>query len=294
MSKLALRVLCCVAMLATAACETVHQPAVDARSPQITFRFAGWGAAPQTFLAADEGAVTEVVERTLRIVGRPASSDGPRPPRPSEASSLPLLFASPEGRIFLSRPAGGSSGSRAFAIGEPALTCPARVEAGGATPQAAGEAALRSCFDSLHAADPVAPASCGCRLLALDDAALAPPALFDYAVGVSARLISTDLGLDVDLAATERPVPDGGRLLVLYPSPALPALVHVGPDGAAEMLLYDRTWTGRRMVEGLSRGRYRERLALERDDGARAILSVGWDPVAYAAERRRLTRWPGT
>ncbi|WP_339948551.1 hypothetical protein [uncultured Albimonas sp.] len=220
---------------------------------------------------------------------------GPRPPRPAEAAALPILYGSPEGRRFLSRPAGGAQGSRAFALGEPADICPARVETGGPSPDAAASAALEACFAALEAADAPPPGAqgCGCRLAALDDAALAAPDAFDYAPGVSARLVSPDLDIDVDLAASEAAGPDGDRVVALYPSPGAPALILVSPDGAARMLLHGREWTGSRTVEGLSRGRYRERIALVRDDGARAILSIGWDPVAYAAERRRLTRWTG-
>ncbi|SFI39161.1 hypothetical protein [Albimonas pacifica] len=279
-----------IALLAAGACSVVHPADRQPNPGPVSFRFAAFGAAPQALIAPDRAAVAEVADRAARIATRPPSDMGPRPPRPAEAAALPLLYGSPEGRRFLSRPVGGGS-SRAFALGEPAQSCPARIEAAGADPRSAAQAALEACFDALAAAG--AGADCGCRAVALDDAALAPPAVFDYAPGVSARLVSPDLDIDVDLAASESAAPDGERLLALYPSPGTPALILVAPDGGARMLLHGREWTGSRTVEGLSRGRFRERIALVRDDGARAILSVGWDPVAYAAERRRLTRWTG-
>jgi len=283
-----------ICLFAAGACSSVH-PVQPAPNPgAVPFRFAAHGTAPQALIAPDRGAVAEVSERAARIVSRTPSEMGPRPPRPAEAAALPLLFGSPEGRRFLSRPAGGAAGSRAFALGEPAQSCPARIEAGGPSPRGAAQAALEACFDALDAAGAGTVAGgCGCRVAALDDAALAGPDTFDYAPGVSARLVSTDLDIDVDLAASEADAQDGERLLALYPSPGTPALVLVAPDGRARMLLHGREWTGERTVEGLSRGRFRERLALVRDDGARAILAIGWDPVAFAAERRRLTRWSG-
>ncbi|MDF2232150.1 hypothetical protein P2H44_06250 [Albimonas sp. CAU 1670] len=280
--------------LGASACGAVHTTDATAENRAPSFRFAAYGTAPQALIAPDRGAVDAVAERAGRIVSRAPSDAGPRPPRPAEASSLPLLHASPEGRRFLSRPAGGTAGSRAFALGEPERSCPARVEAGGTGPAEAAAAALDACFAALDAAHaPPAGAPCGCRLVALNDAALAPAESFDYAPGVSARLTSADLDIDVDLSASEAEGTDGSRVLALYPSPGTPALIRVEPDGRARMLLHGREWSGSRTVEGLSRGRYRERIALVRDDGVRAILAIGWDPVAYAAERRRLTRWTG-
>ncbi len=195
---------------------------------------------------------------------------------------MPILHGSPEGRGFLALP-----NPRAFAMGEPTGSCPARAAAPGATRREAAETALAACHAQLAARD--GAADCGCRVLLLDDVALAEPAAYAYAPGVYARLSAPALGLDLDLSAREAAAPGGVRRLLLSPIMAEGA---IGPDGAAELRLGPDIWRGRSVVEGLSRGRLKERMFLTRDDGASLTLIVGWEPLAFAMERERLLTPP--
>ncbi|MEM6441457.1 MAG: hypothetical protein AAF763_17390, partial [Pseudomonadota bacterium] len=157
-----------------------------------------------------------------------------------------------------------------------------------ADPEAAAREAFAACFAQLAAAG--APEACGCEALIVGEAALAPQRAFGYAPGVSARLVSPDLGLDLDLAAAEAAGEDGARRLILRPAPGGEAVLRIGADGTARMDFAGGPWTGRREAEGLSRGRFRERFAMSRADGARLVLSAGWEPLAYAQARARLER----
>lgn len=201
-----------------------------------------------------------------------------------EASAAPLIFGSPEGRRLRATQSPG-----ALALGAPRRDCPARAFGSGDTLRSAAESALRACFAQLENAGAT---NCGCELTVAGDAVLAPRDALSYAAGVSARLVSRDLRLDLTFSARESALPDGGRRLDLVAPAAAPIRLDVAPDGTAALDL-DGRWTARREAEGLSRGRFRERFSLTRgSDGARATLAVGWEPVEYARLFRRLER-PG-
>ncbi|MEM1314256.1 MAG: hypothetical protein AAGI51_06865 [Pseudomonadota bacterium] len=219
----------------------------------------------------------------VRIAGLVAAR--PRGVRRVDEAALPLVHSSPEGLALLA----AKGRPRALALGAPRRSCPARAAGVGGDLAAATRAALSACFAELAAAG--ADPACGCEALIVGEAALSTQAAFNYAPGVSARLVSPDLGLDLDMAAAEEAGEDGARRLVLRPAPGGEAVLRVAPDGTARMRFAEAEWTGRREAEGLSRGRYRERFAMTRADGAaRLVLSAGWEPLEYALARDRLER----
>ncbi|MEO1689266.1 MAG: hypothetical protein AAFU61_15330, partial [Pseudomonadota bacterium] len=209
------------------------------------------------------------------------------------AEALPLIWSSPEGRRLLAA-AGSGAGAGALTVGAPADRCPARAAGEGATPLAAAEASIRACFAQL--AEAGADPDCGCRTLAAGDAALAERGAYAYAPGVSARLVSRDLGVDLTFAAREAEDEEGRRRLELIGAGAAPLTVALDGAGGAggaggARLNWRGVWRGPRRAEGLTRGRFRERFVLTREgDGARLTLAVGWEPAAYAADFRRLER----
>ncbi len=209
---------------------------------------------------------------------------GERRARPVGPRQTPILYGSPEGRAFLDLP----PEARAMAIGAPPRSCPARVVAG------SSEAAMSACRAALAAAD--APDGCGCVIIADGSALIAPEAAFAYAPGVSARILSRAFDLDLTLVAREEAARDGGRRLLFHPAPGDRLTVDIAPDGAATA-----TWDGpdgravlrgRRIADGLRRGRYAERIAAQDEAGRRILIIVGFEPVEFAVRRRELTRWP--
>ncbi|MGM0583083.1 MAG: hypothetical protein ACQEUZ_00290, partial [Pseudomonadota bacterium] len=179
-----------------------------------------------------------------------------------------------------------------LAVGADAQLRRVRAWARGEDLAGAARGALRACFAQLRASGGAAP-DCGCRVIAAGDALLGEAEDFAYATGVSARLISADLDLDLDATAREDTAPQGGRRLLLSPVPGPdPAELRIGADGEARLSMDGQVWRGRRLADGLSRGRFRERAYLEREDGARLTVMAGWPPVAFALARRELLRWP--
>lgn len=278
-----------VAALALTACTSVqNQP--DSREREArSFIFAPLGGGAPALRASSESAVAEVARVAARIVEEPHLTPGYRSRR-VEGAAVPLIHDSPEGRALEL-----IAGPVALAEGDPAAQCPARAAAAAPELQGAAEGALRFCLAQLDALSPPAAPGCGCRLLAAGDTLLAPPAAFQYAPGVSARLVSRQAGIDLAMVAVESPDRVGERRLMLRPTPdGVPGEARIAEDGAATLLLAGQTWTGRAIAEGFERGRRKERLYLTRPDGARLAVIVGWEPVAYAMERKRLLAWPAT
>jgi hypothetical protein len=141
-------------------------------------------------------------------------------------------------------------------------------------------------------------------VIALDDLVLGPPESLSYARGVSAHAISRALDVDEYLVAEEAPGDlaegeEGNRLLLFRPAGAplssAPLIASITPAGDAKLLWGgdgDVAFTGRRISDGLRRGRYAERLYLTDKDGRRLTVLIGYEPVEYAVRRRQLLAWP--
>ncbi len=245
--------------------------------------------APALFVALAPSDADEIAAAAAGFAAR--LGDWSHPARRIAPSVAPLLDWSPEGRAFLDAPVSG----RAFAVGIPELTCPARVSSEGADGVQAGIAALGACQSQLAAAG--APETCGCALLAVDDALLAPQEVYAYAPGVSARIDSPELGLDLYLVAGESADAEGGRRLDFHPAPGERLSADIAPDGHATVRWQDESgetvvFDGRRIGDGLRRGRFAERIFATDPEGRRIRIIIGFEPVEYAVRRRELTRWP--
>ncbi len=251
----------------------------DGPPPAAGLRAARAGPVTAMALAEARAAAADAAERAL---------SAPRVPR-IEPAAAPFLFSAPEGRAFLAAPVA----ARALARGAPREWCPtiglaAAPEA--ADPAAAAERALRRC---LAARDERARAAgCGCRLLALGDALLAPQSALDYAPGVGARLIG--LGDGRPLIARETPAEGAGAVVAFESAAGRVAEARLAPDGTATLTLDDggAVFEGRRERLGWRRGRIVERLLLRDAAGRRLIALIGIEPLDYAAAGPALAAWP--
>ncbi|MEM7271355.1 MAG: hypothetical protein AAF401_19135 [Pseudomonadota bacterium] len=188
-----------------------------------------------------------------------------------EISALPWLRSSPEGAAFVALGA-----PRAVARGTPAEFCPAAgVSSPGATDAAgASREALNTCIAQLRTrgADP----DCGCRLMAVNDAVLAPRDNFAFAPGVAARVLDGEGRSAGLLVAESRPTPEGERVKLLSPQGDVAILLLSGND--AELVLVDQPetiWRGTRRAFGYRRGRLAERVELQSESGERMSVLIG-------------------
>lgn len=212
----------------------------------------------------DEVANSVIVATVNRFEGR-------RGVRQLQVSAIPFLRATPAGNAFLQQ-----SGPRALARGEPAALCPAAAasDPASANRAAAVSSAFTTCLGILQAesADP----SCGCRLMAVDQALLMPQSAFSFAPVVSALLIDSDgraerlvaesVGADAEkeLVLLRDAVGERGRMIL---AGDLAEAILADPDG--------RALTGVRERFGYRRGRIAERVRLITADGEEVIILVG-------------------
>lgn len=237
-------------------------------------------------VASDSDDIADARAAAARIAGSPGRS------RAVESAGAPFLHGSPHGRAWLA-----GAPPRALARGEPAPSCPAIGMAAGpeavSAPDAAGRA-LGRCLDQL--ASRGAPADCGCRLLALDGALVAPLSEFAYAQGVGARLIGGGAAAGGrPLVALERGDSDPALTEVAFlDAGGVAAVAQLAEDGGARLLLLGdgEIYEGRREFRGWRRGRLTERLLLEGPGGDRLIALIGFEPADVAAEGPALGRWP--
>jgi hypothetical protein len=220
-----------------------------------------------------------------RVLARPAAAR----PRPIEPAAAPFLHAAPLGRAFLTAPA-----PRALALGTPARFCPG---AGLATGAQAPARALAACLaDGRQALDPAAPRpeTCGCTLVAVDDAVLDLNRARSYAAGVGARLLGAGRSGPLTAREIAPPVdaPPGATAAVFMSASGPVAEAVMTPAGEATLRLADgRAFAGRRARRGWSRGRVVERLLLTDAAGARMIALIGVEPAAFAAQGPALAQW---
>ncbi len=189
-----------------------------------------------------------------------------------EISSIPYLRRSPEGATFLSR-----AQPRALARGAPADRCPAAAAsaAEATTSAAAAESAIDQCLSQLSARG--ADTSCGCRILALDNALIAPRSDFIFAPGVSAFLIRSETGDAQRLIAESELASEGAETVILRDAAETVAVLSLKGDVAALWLTSapDMVWRGARELFGYRRGRLSERIVLTSNDGRMMRLLIG-------------------
>ncbi|MEX2517840.1 MAG: hypothetical protein WD969_00750 [Paracoccaceae bacterium] len=235
-------------------------------------------AAPQSIVAADQAGIAAAsaaaeAASTTRISALPRS-------RRIEISALPWLRASPEGAMFLA-----SGLPRALARGAPAESCPAAAASlslpAPSTRSDAAASALGACLDQL--ARRGAAETCGCRLVAADEALLAPLSEFGYAPVVSALVIGAGPPRRL-VAEALHPV---GRAELVILRDALDEVAHlVLLDEEAELVFTaapDIHYVGVREPFGYRRGRLAERLRLKSPDGEDLTVLLGVE--ARDAER---------
>ncbi len=197
-----------------------------------------------------------------RLAGQPRS-------RRVEVAAAPWLRASLEGAAFLATPA-----PRALVRGEPPEACPAAAASPPGAPdrRAAAEAALGLCLDRLAALGKAA--GCGCRLMAADEALLAPLEAFVFAPGAPALLLGPDA--PIGLVAAALPPQDGVERVALRDAAGLVALLVLDGDRAALAFAAapQDVYEGRRTPFGWRRGRLAERIVFDEPD-ATLLLNVG-------------------
>ncbi len=198
--------------------------------------------------------------------------------------ALPFLTGTEAGKRFLS-----AAAPRALARGMPPQACPAAAMASGppATPRAevAGQA-LERCLARLGPAR----TGCGCRIVALDDLITVPREDTAYATGISARMRSAALGIDLLLVAEEAP---GGSTLLRDLHGPVGRLVNGEND--AVTLTFHATggrFEGYRIAVGFRRGRIAERIYVVDADGNRLSLLIGFEPGELADRAGAWLAWP--
>lgn len=206
----------------------------------------------------------------------PASLAARSDARRSGIEALPYLTNSEAGQKFL-----GLASPRAISRGSPPELCPAVGVAGGGgagSPAAAAVASMAACLGALE----TAPEICGCRLLALDGILTVPQTEMSYAVGTSARLRSTALGLDILIVAEDL---GGGVTLLRDLSGPVGVLRHM-PDGKVELTLLGeegQVFTGESRSVGFRRGRLAERIHASDGAGRGVALLIGFSPEELAS-----------
>ena len=203
-----------------------------------------------------------------------------------EAAQIGLLFGSPEGKAFLSAPAG-----RALVRGEPRDKCPALNVASAPTDDQATDGALRACLREIQ---PYGP-DCGCRVIARADRLLAPRDEFEYAIGVATRIVDPATGNERRMTSEERMIDGrpGARRLWLLGVQGPVGMLQVEPDGRAAFIESgtNARYDGKHRAEGFRRGRVARRAYLTARDGRRLVVLVGFEEEELKDNRAALTAW---
>ncbi|MGB0852508.1 MAG: hypothetical protein ACPGVA_05430 [Pikeienuella sp.] len=221
------------------------------------------------------GEVPRLSQRSAARLTDAALSDQ-RGARRVEIASVPLLRSTPAGATFLAM-----TGHRALAQGEPAASCPALVTAPPNAPDArtAALAALAACGEQLALRGTAA--TCGCRLIALDDALLAPIERFAFAPAVSALL--NDNGRATRLIA-EAELINGAAVTRLRNANAEVGVLRASGDNRQISGMIDGVrYAGTRTPFGFRRGRLAERVELTSNNDKKISLLIG-------VERRDATK----
>lgn len=202
-----------------------------------------------------------------------------------EAAQVGLLFGSPEGKAYLSAPAG-----RALVRGEPAKTCPGLHVASAQTDDQATEGAMRACMRQLSSRT-----GCGCRVIARADRLLAKKDEFQYAIGVSSHLIDPTNGQKIQTTAEERVVEGrpGVRRLWMLGAAGPVGMLQVEADGRAAFVFTKsgKRYDGSHREDGFRRGRIARRAYLTAKDGRRIVVLVGFEDAELKENAASLQAW---
>ena len=202
-----------------------------------------------------------------------------------EAAQIGLLFGSPEGKAFLTAPAG-----RALVRGEPAESCPALNVAAAASDDQATEGAMRACLRQMAGKE-----GCGCRVIARADRLLAQRDDYQYAIGVSSHLIDPRTGKQLAMTAEERVIEGrpGARRLWMLGVAGPVGMLQIEPDGRAAFI-FSRTgkrYDGTHRADGFRRGRVARRAYLTAPDGKRMVVLVGYEEGELQENIGTLQTW---
>ena len=202
-----------------------------------------------------------------------------------EAAQIGLLFGSPEGKAFLTAPAG-----RALVRGEPAESCPALHVATAPTDGQATEGALRACLRDVSSRS-----GCGCRVIARADRLLAKRDEFQYAIGVGSQIVDPTTGRRLQMTAEERIIEGrpGIRRLWMLGAAGPVGMLQVEPDGRAAFVFTDsgKRYDGSHRADGFRRGRVARRAYLTAKDGKRMIVLVGYEDEELNENAGILQAW---
>lgn len=249
--------------------KTAPDPRLSGPSVDDLNRMASAPGAP-TIISRSPGDIAAATNLAARYLG--GRLPEARGLRFLEISAIPYLRRSPEGAAFLNL-----KSPRALARGAPAEICPAAAtsSAGAETAIGAMEDALNQCLGQLSARG--ANTSCGCRVMAVDNALVASRRDFVFAPGVSAFMIRSGTGEAERLIAESEPAPNGGESVVLRNASGAVAVLGL-KGGDAELRLRSAPtviWRGPREFFGYRRGRLSERMVLTSDDGKIIRLLIG-------------------
>ncbi len=249
--------------------QTPQDPRLSGPSEVDLSRMASAPGAPR-LTAGNASEIADAARRAIRYVEERLPET--RGLRLLEISAIPYLRRSPEGAAFLKQQI-----PRALARGEPPQLCPAAAASSpsaGDTAVAAADA-LSRCLGVLSARG--ADATCGCSVLALNNALVAPRRDFVFAPGVTAFLIRGQTGAAERMIAESEPMAEGGEAVVLRNAAGVVGALAL-TDEMAEMRLASAPeviWRGTRRMFGYRRGRVSERMVLTSDDGRSVRLLIG-------------------
>lgn len=202
-----------------------------------------------------------------------------------EAAQIGLLFGAPEGKAFLTAPAG-----RALVRGEPAESCPGLHVATAPTDGQATEGALRACLRQISART-----GCGCRVIARADRLLAKRDEFQYAIGVSSHLVDPSTGRQMRMTAEERIIEGrpGVRRLWMLGAAGPVGMLQVERDGRAAFVFSatGKRYDGSHLEDGFRRGRVARRAYLTAKDGKRLVVLVGFEESELKENTSTLLTW---
>lgn len=202
-----------------------------------------------------------------------------------EAAQIGLLFGSPEGKAFLTAPAG-----RALVRGEPAENCPALHVAAAPTDGQATEGAMRACLREISSRS-----GCGCRVIARADRLLAERDEFQYAIGVASQIVDPTTGRKLQMTAEERIIEGrpGIRRLWMLGAAGPVGMLQVEPDGRAAFVFSQtgKRYDGSHRADGFRRGRVARRAYMTAKDGKRMIVLVGYEDIELKENARTLQAW---
>lgn len=263
------RAMCVAGALAGCVASIPQETRLSGPSSTDLTHMAGAPGAPKV-TARNKAATADAVRTAVRYVT--TRLPDARGARRLQISEIPYLRRSPEGAAFLSR-----AFPRALARGAPAERCPAAAVSpeGAATPDDAVSGALAQCFARLEARG--ADTSCGCQVLAVDSALVAPRRDFSFAPGVTAFLIRGGGAPAERIVAESEPTATGGESVLLRSAAGVLGAVSLSAE-SAEMRLADDPdilWRGDRRLFGYRRGRLSERIAFTSGDGRSIRLLIG-------------------